>query len=342
MTNTEISSIIANCLSIDSNAAEAYQRLADAADDPQLRDFWNQMAGEETTHIDYWKTLAALANRSSLPQVFDEPATVLDELTHLADKSRTLLEEPIENLGLKDAFILAYRLEFFMLHPAFETLFHALRSSTSNKSPEDEYEEHVDRFIAMLSIYDHLTPEFQLISETLKRLWKENKKLAHQAMKDPLTGLFNRRGFLQISEQLLYVARRGRNTICLLMIDIDDFKAINDSLGHLQGDSVLKGVADRLVGAIRASDVVARFGGEEFVVLLFATGSESIAALAEKIRNTVSGDEFDGNRVTVSVGASNCIVPTDVDRDLRHLIRTADRRMYLAKAAGKNRVVHSD
>ena len=342
MASGQISQILANCLAIDTCAAKAYGQLARGAEDPRLRTFWQRMAEEEITHIGYWQRLKELADANALPQVFDDPSRVVEELAELADKARTQVAQAAGILTLKDAFILAYRLEFYMLHPAFERLFHTLRTAAGDRSPEDEYAEHIDSFVGKLAEHGHLTPEFELVSETLRHLWKENRKLAHQAVTDALTGILNRRGFFQVSEQLLHVAARRGETVAALMVDVDAFKEINDSLGHQQGDVVLRGVAQRLLGAVRASDVAARFGGEEFVVLLYGVDPDAVAAVAEKIRTSVADLAIEDAHVTVSIGASDCRVPTEADNDLQDLIRDADRRLYAAKDSGKNRAVTGD
>jgi diguanylate cyclase (GGDEF)-like protein len=162
---------------------------------------------------------------------------------------------------------------------------------------------------------------------------------AHAAAIDAVSGLFNRRYFHVRLEEELQRSRRHEIPLALLMIDIDDFKAINDRYGHLAGDSVIKSAADIVRRAVRVFDVCTRFGGEEFAVIMPGSHEESAAAVAERIRARVAGHRttdraLDGLNVTVSIG----LAVSAPGMSSRELITRADEALYLAKRAGKNQV----
>jgi diguanylate cyclase (GGDEF)-like protein len=165
---------------------------------------------------------------------------------------------------------------------------------------------------------------------------------AHElATIDSLTGVYNRRTFKELADPLLSRARRTRTPVALLMLDIDHFKHINDTHGHLAGDDVLAGFAELVRGCLRKEDLLARYGGEEFVVLLPGATQGAAAALAERIREQVAATRLhagnDDVRVTVSVGVAGengVDLPT-----LDGMLGRADVALYAAKAAGRNRVV---
>ena len=163
-------------------------------------------------------------------------------------------------------------------------------------------------------------------------------ELTRLAVTDPVTGVWNRH---QGSESLLAETNRPerpRRQSSVLMIDIDNFKAINDSFGHPAGDQVLIEMAQRLFAAVRDTDMVARWGGEEFVVLLHDCPSEDATARAEKIRRQIADAQFSGvGTVTVSIGIAQL---TD-DDDLATWLGRADKALYEAKRAGRNTVVGS-
>src|SRR5262249_3254383 len=117
-----------------------------------------------------------------------------------------------------------------------------------------------------------------------ERALRSAEAYAHTAAIDPVSGVFNRRYFHVRLEEELQRSRRHDIPVALLMIDIDDFKAINDSFGHLAGDTVLKDVAENLRRSIRMFDVCARFGGEEFAIIMPGSGSDSAQQIAERIR----------------------------------------------------------
>ncbi|MBI3321392.1 MAG: GGDEF domain-containing protein [Candidatus Omnitrophica bacterium] len=168
------------------------------------------------------------------------------------------------------------------------------------------------------------------------------------AILDRLTGVHNREYFMKRLTQEAERANRYQFPLSLLMLDIDNFKLVNDMLGHPQGDAVLKIVAKLIKKSVRPIDLVGRYGGEEFVVMLPETGYggdltnlAGAPIVAERIRKAID-DEFRGLQkpldLTISVGVALRRFPEDRDMDYQTLVRLADEQLYRAKAAGKNRV----
>jgi diguanylate cyclase (GGDEF)-like protein len=171
------------------------------------------------------------------------------------------------------------------------------------------------------------------------------RRLAHGALHEPLTGLYNRRHFMdRLGAELAASQRHGR-PLSLLLVDVDHFKRVNDTHGHLAGDEVLKAVASVIQGVVRKEDVVARFGGEEFVVLARETALTGARALGERIRRAVERARVDwvGREiaVTVSVGVTvgTGLAQFEPGRTARQLLDAADRALYRAKQGGRNGVV---
>lgn len=170
-------------------------------------------------------------------------------------------------------------------------------------------------------------------------------KLRRLAMTDDLTGVFSRRFLLDSFRRAVKNTSRGGGPADLscLLADIDDFKRINDTLGHIQGDAVLRQVAKTIDRVTRETDVVARFGGEEFVVLMPHTDIDGAVVGAEKIRAAVARE---CEPVTISIGVAaltnedtaDIRKPGGVDLLIQSLLRRADKAMYTAKDLGKNRV----
>ena len=163
------------------------------------------------------------------------------------------------------------------------------------------------------------------------------KKIRNMAMTDHLTGLHNRSYFYQAGEQLLSVSKRSSSPITLCMIDIDNFKSINDSFGHGIGDKALKHVSNTIKKTIRASDILVRFGGEEFIVLLSNCGSTQAYQVANNIVKAISNSIFyldDDNKLQITISAGLSKESTSLET----MVLEADKSMYKAKENGKNQV----
>lgn len=172
------------------------------------------------------------------------------------------------------------------------------------------------------------------VSRRLPPEERELGELQEMALRDPLTGAYNRRYFDEVIEQELARGRRSGHGPSVLLIDVDEFKRINDVAGHHAGDEVLATVAELFTREVRPSDTVARLGGDEFCVLLPETESLRAMSVAERLRAAVRRHEFaGGRRVTISVGIAT--VPEDGD-DPRTVIAAADRAMYWAKSSGRD------
>jgi diguanylate cyclase (GGDEF)-like protein len=188
--------------------------------------------------------------------------------------------------------------------------------------------------------------------ETTEESLRQSEELYRQlAITDPLTGIFNRRHFYQLSNSELQRTYRYCRPLAVLMIDIDYFKRVNDSYGHAIGDQVLQALAGLVREALRSIDIFARYGGEEFIVLLPETDLRAVRPIAErlcrKIAETPLPIEPNHINITISIGASAFdpsvqLLPSADKRTLDELIDLADKALYEAKIAGRNRVCISN
>ncbi len=180
-----------------------------------------------------------------------------------------------------------------------------------------------------------------LVSQN-KQLLDRVHRLTMRCMTDSLTGLFNRGYFEESLQQLVERASSSDLNIGVILIDIDFFKRINDTLGHLAGDDILREVAIVIRENVRTSDIVARYGGEEFVVLVPQADESVITRLSERIRGAVGTSVFgvDGRRVsvTISVGAAACRPLGADERFGRMLVAAADEQLYKSKSQGRDQV----
>jgi diguanylate cyclase (GGDEF)-like protein len=178
-----------------------------------------------------------------------------------------------------------------------------------------------------------------------QKIEAQNEELKGLANIDPLTGCLNRRAFFEQVEAILKKAREEGSPVCCLMTDIDKFKHFNDTYGHAVGDQVLVQVARVLKAALRPTDVLCRYGGEEFCILLPGVDALRAAVVSERIRFRVEAQagpgirSIPGLRVTSSFGLSSMEFGA---ANLKMLIDEADQALYAAKQAGRNKVVRFD
>jgi len=161
------------------------------------------------------------------------------------------------------------------------------------------------------------------------------------AITDPLTGLFNRRRFGDVLRREVAVTRRYKNSLSLLMIDIDHFKVINDRFGHDAGDEVLRTIAAALSSGLREVDLAARYGGEEFAIVMPHTNKANASIVAERIAKQVSKvvHEFNGEKIHLTASLGLAEVSDLSDPSAENLVKASDIALYEAKRAGRNRIV---
>ena len=339
MGNQILEKIVTLCLRMDEHAIGIYRNLSQTAENKDLEKFWDQMSQEESKHVLCWRDLLKLTKENIIPQIFDHPEKTLQELQENSNKISEISRQSSKSTDLTENFVLAFRLEFYLLHPALERIWHFYGIiQNQDYNPEQEYENHIQKFIVAMRTFGTVTIELEALGETLERMWVHAKSMAQEANIDDLTRILNRRGFFNAMTSLAYLSKRNEFNSAILMIDIDHFKHVNDTHGHLAGDEVLKLVASIIKRNIRTSDILGRFGGEEFIVFLPQAESESIPPLAEKIRAAIEEGTRKTIPVTVSVGGTSRKIKGAVENEIHELIQQADTFLYAAKRKGRNQV----
>jgi diguanylate cyclase (GGDEF)-like protein len=172
-------------------------------------------------------------------------------------------------------------------------------------------------------------------SQLIRKLADARRQIEKIAITDHLTGLYNRRHLLSRFHEEFEKVKRLDTELCCIMADIDHFKLVNDRFGHLAGDEVLKTVAYLIRTTVRAYDIVGRYGGEEFLIILPETDLENARLLAERMRLRVKEQQTIAGQLTMSLGVARM---ENEDKTLDDIIKRADDRLYLAKNAGRDRV----
>ena len=204
---------------------------------------------------------------------------------------------------------------------------------------------------ALTSLAVSLQEEVKLRSATLLKLKKSEAEFKYLAQHDPLTGAFNRRSFFALTQESLVSSIALKKDCCFCLLDIDYFKAFNDTYGHIEGDKALKFVADTAQSSLRQTDIMGRYGGEEFIFFFSDADLAQGYAAAERIRSAIESSSLeldDGTNVSLhaSLGVAGLLASwadTHSCSALQaHVIRLADEALYQAKGEGRNRVCTAD
>lgn len=179
------------------------------------------------------------------------------------------------------------------------------------------------------------------VRDRTEALERANKKLSELAMTDPLTHVMNRRAIFERFQQEIDRSRRYEHSLVAVMIDVDHFKAFNDMEGHVLGDEALKKLAQIISANVRKTDLLGRYGGEEFIVLMPETQVKNALEICERLRAAVERTTMQGAKgaayLTVSIGVAGF---PDEGATPKELVQAADQALYEAKESGRNRVVH--
>ena len=194
----------------------------------------------------------------------------------------------------------------------------------------------------LISANQHLQSQLVEAKAEIDRQRAELGQSLRDSLTDPLTGISNRRAFDHGLRNEIAIHRRKSKPFSLVMIDVDHFKRLNDAHGHMVGDQVLKAFAKSLTSAFREKDLVNRYGGEEFAVILPQTGAAEAYGLAEQARAAIADCRYLGGDVELRVTASMGVAEFRSDDSDENLITRADKALYAAKKGGRNRVFSHD
>jgi diguanylate cyclase (GGDEF)-like protein len=333
--------VLEHCIQIDQIAIDEYERMSDATSDSEVRKLFADLRADERRHIRWWHTLEREWDEGHIPEVWGDIEALARQLDGAVDELRASLPESYEGMDSRDMLLVAARLEYMALEPAIGAMIDLL--GDAEDPTVGSYDEHLRRL--MMAIEGHRKfgdPLESFLVRALRRAWHGSTTMAQAALRDPLTGLFNRRALGPLLAHNVATACRYGSPLSLLMIDLDDFKKVNDDFGHSAGDVGLRRTAEVLNTMVRASDFVARFGGDEFVVVAASTDEAAARQLMERIvlgvRESDVSAEGRSLPLTLSIGAA-LLLPepgSDVLPEERLLV-TADESLYESKMNGRNR-----
>jgi len=329
--------ILTLCVELDRSAQHIYAKMAEVcADDPDLATVFRHMATEEQQHVGWWTDLLQAWNAGLLPDL-PHAHGVASRLHEIAADIADVEPDSYDRMSVNELLSLAARLEFFMLDPVFSELTELMQPG-SRIDARKAYSQHVLRIVDAIERRHTERGLASFLARVLQRSFRDQQQLALLATHDQLTRHYNRRGLMGHLEQWTSWSARYDRPLGVALIDIDNFKAINDTYGHPVGDEALVAVADKLSSVVRTSDIVGRFGGDEFLVIAPETGGADLglllARIVEAVRETavLSGEA----PVAITVSAGGAFTLGGTAATLESLIASADCSLYSAKDAGRD------
>ena len=331
--------ILQDCLWLDRKACTTYNKFAEHTQNEELKREWLKRAEEEKEHILFWKKALELGEQKHLPLIFKDLTEIKKKVGNVRETTEKIMSKFTKYDVYSEQLTLAFMLETCMLHPTFMTMFYDYRFI--NETISESYEKHIVSFIEMIKKFneDMNMLYVSLFCENLYDLYQVTMNYLYNSLRDTLTGLYNRRGFINHANPALCMAEKDKFTVGIIIIDFDDFKQINDSWGHPSGDVALRTEAAIINSCVRESDVVGRYGGDEFIIFTETDTLEQLGNICERIRKKTEekSKALAGFPFTISLGAAIGKIFCPQEKYLAELINGADRKLYEAKNKGKNR-----
>lgn len=333
--------ILELCVRMDDYAEQLYGELARACPDPELSAVFLHLQKDESQHTGWWAGLLEAWEQGLLPDLVNDTGELMDRLLTLYADLAAIDTARIEQMDSDGMLALAARLELYMIDPVFGELIELTEPARAERR-HASYQAHLQRLVDAIGRHYPADSLAGLLAATLSRTWHDNVRLAVHATHDMLTGLYNRRALQTHLPQWAAWSARYGHPLTVLLIDVDFFKAVNDTHGHAEGDKALKAVALALRKATRASDLVIRYGGDEFAVIAPETDTAEYRELCNRITDTVR--ELDvrtdaGAPIPLTVSIGGVVAqdpPGSPRRRIESLLAAADRSLYSAKMNGRD------
>jgi len=343
MTSERILYTLDLCRELDVCSAILYNNFTLVSTNLSEKNFWKIMAAEEREHVLFWQFTLDYSKKFTFPDIFQDVDKFIFDLEKSLKKVKLFLDDIKQN---RNKLTSEYRIksslwmELYILRPEMEQIFEYFdRVSSYENNPGHNYDAHIFKFIERLKEASIDLNGLAIMGDTIYSLYLKNRELEKLNMHDFLTKVFSRRGFFKLAANLTEQAQRNKFPVGVLMIDIDNFRLINEKYGHDGGDQILAKTAHSVSENVRKSDIVGRYGGEEFIVLLNNPSKNAFYNVAEKVRKSVENAFCDDYAVTVSVGgAFGCLSELNCEKDFQNLIKLADNNLYESKKNGRNRV----
>lgn len=330
--------ILRLCVELDGVAERTYAAMEQHAADSALAAVFAKMRVEESQHVEWWSNLLDAWAAGLVPDI-PRGQEVLEDLRNIEQDLAATVPSSFAGCSTDELLEIAARMEFFMLDPVFGLLAD-LMDPGSSIDARKAYSQHVNRLVEAIERFHSGSGLATFLARALKRAFKDQQQLAVLATHDQLTRLNNRRGLCSHLEHLLPWSQRYKRPLGVALLDLDNFKQLNDTHGHHAGDRALATIASDLRSIVRDSDIVGRWGGDEFMVIAPECSDQELRILLDRIVTAIRDTSIvaDGVRVALTVSAGGAVLTDGQPVATDELIAAADRSLYSAKRNGRDQV----
>ncbi len=309
-------------------------------DSTELKEMWLGLANDEEEHLVYWDYLE---NRRYTMNILskDDVDSIIQTLKNLLPEIKLVTDKAVKKeISVEKAFDSAVNIEFAALVSPMQDIFfnHDLILNASVFNPKLKYDEHLRRITSMAPRFFEKDPLKLTLIKSFDEIKKAKDLSLTEVVMDHLTGLKSRKYFFENTNFLIELASRENTSLALIIIDINDFKKINDRHGHLAGDKILEAIGSLLKNKTRSSDIAARFGGDEFVITLYDQSAVDAQNFIGHIKAEISQIRVkteDGAVIKTSVSCGFSLFSHNQKTGLNALIANADKNMYEDKINSK-------
>ena len=340
---THMREILESCVRIDTSAQMAYLDMQEKCADPGVAALLGWLAAGKAVHAGWWGELLEEWDAGRLPDAWSRPEGAAEDLDEIASALALVSANASSDLDAKEALQAAARIEFLSLDPVFSELIELSEPGIAHARHE-AWDAHTNAVAAALDdAFGAGSPE-AFMSTVLRRTRHNNGATTHFATRDALTGLGNRRALAAQAGQWASWSARYGGAMSFLLLDVDQFREINDIWGHGVGDRVLVALAQAITSTVRSADLVTRLGNDEFIILAPELEPDGAQVLADRLLATIralrvpaEGDAY--LTLTASVGIATVFDPPDSQpRALDDMLAAADRSLAAARQAGRDTV----
>lgn len=339
---TEMRDILESCVRIDESAQSAYLYVQSRCTDSDVAALCGELATDKGTQAGWWRDLIDEWSTGAIPRTWTGGDEAADDLATTADAMGTLTGSTTGPLDAAAALIAAARIEYATLDPVFAELIELVEPGLA-RTRHEAYAHHID--ILATAIEQAFEPgrTESLTALVLRRTHKNNLSLSRHSTRDSLTGLGNRRALAAQAGQWASWSARYGGAMSFVLIDVDEFRTVNDVWGHGVGDRALVALAKAIRSTVRSADLVTRLGNDEFIVLAPELEPDGAQVLAQRLLSNIRALRIPAEgeaylTLTASAGIVTVFDPPNSEpRDLDEMLTAADRSLATAKRAGRDR-----